>query len=363
MPNLTLDDNGYYIADTLYQWDKDQILNIYGVNVRRPIIHFTNKSMGSAIIRHPKVDNTGVITVKIPNSLLQKNEPVIAYICGYVGETFKTYYRFDLKLIGRVKPADYTLDVDDEEVYSFNALEQKIIDALNEYDGKYDEVISKLDSRLSTAESNVKTYTDVVKKYETDFTAMKQYIEGYRTELEKASEETRKLTESINEKCGDWNLDNFVHPISTPPLACDISSSYSVDWTRKQWSADIPMINDGEIRLSFDYRFAKNVSNTANMDIKIPVDVNYVKIFINNEVVTTFSRPEEYSTGYTNAQIDLTVRRFDVVRIEASVHMTGGSSSDSARTHIQNLNLCANLMTPYAYFNLSAFDNGIADLG
>lgn len=354
MPNLTLDDNGYYIADTLYQWDKDQILNIYGVNVRRPIIHFTNKSMGSAIIRHPQVDNTGVITVKIPNSLLQKNEPVIAYICGYVGETFKTYYRFDLKLIGRVKPADYTLDVDDEEVYSFNALEQKIIDALNEYDGKYDEVIRNLDSRLSTAESNVKTYTDVVKKYETDFTAMKQYVESYRTELEKASEETRKLTESVNAKCGDWNLDQFVHPISTPTLEY---TSYVQDKTTKTWSANIPMINSGKIKLKFEYRLTWDMSSSLNLDINVPVEDNYIKIYRNGEVVYTIERSSEKISSYTPGEVDIDVQRFDVIRIEVKMRYAGIGTSSST-VNIRNLAICANLLTPYTYFDMTAFVNG-----
>lgn len=351
MPNLTLENNGYYTADTLYQWDKDQILNIYGVNVRRPIIHFTNKSMGSAIIRHPKVDNTGVITVKIPNSLLQKNEPVIAYICGYIGETFKTYYRFDLKLIGRVKPADYTLDVDDEEVYSFNALEQKIIDALNEYDGKYDEVITKLDSRLSTAESNVKTYTDVVKKYETDFTAMKQYVEGYRTELEKATESTRLLTESVNAKCGSWNLDEFVHPISSPVLAVD---GYAPQGTPKEWSVNIPMINDGDIKLKFDYVFSWSMGSSTNLDNVIPHEHNFIKIYHNNELINHIKRNDSVTTSKGSVEMNLTVRRFDTIRIALKMGAFGSTSS-SSRVNIENCVLCANLLTPYTYFDMTAF--------
>ena len=35
MSNVKIETNGYYKADDLYQWDKNQMLYIYGVNIRR----------------------------------------------------------------------------------------------------------------------------------------------------------------------------------------------------------------------------------------------------------------------------------------------------------------------------------------
>ena len=122
-----------YKVDNLYQWDKDQELEISGLTLQRtPEIHFTNRDMDRAIVRQAQMDNTGVITVRIPNSMLQSSMPMIVYVCGYEGATFKTYYNFSVPIYGRAKPADYKLENTDDEIYSFNALENLIMNTRDE---------------------------------------------------------------------------------------------------------------------------------------------------------------------------------------------------------------------------------------
>jgi len=119
-----------YTVESLYQWDKDQVLKIRGLSLPAvPEIHFTNAAMDKAIVRQASMDAAGVITADIPNSLLQKPYKVKAYVCIYSGSTFETLYKVEIPVVARAMPADYTLE-DDQEVYSFNALENKVENAL-----------------------------------------------------------------------------------------------------------------------------------------------------------------------------------------------------------------------------------------
>lgn len=113
----------HYTVDNLFQWDKNQVLEIRGLNLAfKPEIHFTNHTMDRAIVRQSSVNDAGIITTIIPNSLLQVSYPIKVYVCGYEGQTFKTYYTFTIPIVGREKPKDYNLQ-NDEEVYSFNRIE------------------------------------------------------------------------------------------------------------------------------------------------------------------------------------------------------------------------------------------------
>ena len=123
-------ENGTYTVESLYQWDVNQTLVIYGLSLPSvPEVHFTNKAMGKAIVRQATMDAAGVVSAEVPNSLLQKPYPIQAYVCLYEGATFETRYKIDIPMIARNKPEDYTLK-DDPEVYSFNALDNKVTNAL-----------------------------------------------------------------------------------------------------------------------------------------------------------------------------------------------------------------------------------------
>ena len=86
----------------------------------------------------------GIVTVDIPNSLLQKPYKITAYVCIYEGATFKSLYSIVIPVKARNKPNDYTL-IDDEEVYSFNALENSVKaleNALNQKLDKDGEIVT-----------------------------------------------------------------------------------------------------------------------------------------------------------------------------------------------------------------------------
>ena len=123
---------GSYVTDSLYQWDKNQDLVISGINISTaPEIHFSNIEMERALVRQSILED-GVITVRIPNSLLQTSYTIKVYIGVYEGETFKIIETIEIPIIAKTKPADYTLDVDDEEVYSFKKLENLVDQAIED---------------------------------------------------------------------------------------------------------------------------------------------------------------------------------------------------------------------------------------
>lgn len=126
MSVVTVEKNSYTV-DPLYQWDKNQILTIFGLSLPSiPEIHFTTNAMDRAIVKQSSMDKAGIITVDIPNSLLQKPYTIKVYVCIYEGDTFKSLYSFNIPVKARNRPKDYSIEDSDEEIYSFNALENYI---------------------------------------------------------------------------------------------------------------------------------------------------------------------------------------------------------------------------------------------
>lgn len=159
-----------YTAEPLYQWDVNQVLEIRGLSLPSvPSIHFTNEAMDRAIVRQATMDGAGVVTVDIPNSLLQKPYKIKAYVCIYEGETFETLYKIEIPVNARKKPADYTIE-DDQEVYSFNELENYVYntvanatsavnDRCNEVEEKCDEVEEKCNEAVNAC-NNIASNVD-----------------------------------------------------------------------------------------------------------------------------------------------------------------------------------------------------------
>ena len=115
-----------YVTDSLYQWDLNQVLSVTGLNLAVvPEVHFSNANMDKAIVRQAtKVNN--VVSVAIPNSLLQDPLTIHAHIGIYEGDTFKVVERVDIPVIPKKRPGDYRIQDSDEEIYSFHALENAI---------------------------------------------------------------------------------------------------------------------------------------------------------------------------------------------------------------------------------------------
>lgn len=159
MAIVTVSKNSYTV-DPLYQWDLNQTLEVHGLSLATtPEVHFCHQDMGAAIVRQATMDAAGVIYADIPNSLLQKPYKLQAYICVYEGSTFKTLYKIEVPVKARNKPADYTLE-DDPEVYSFNALENQVVNALARMDTETaaaKNAYSQATQKLNTATSEMQT--------------------------------------------------------------------------------------------------------------------------------------------------------------------------------------------------------------
>lgn len=124
-------ENKTYTVDPLYQWDKNQVLEIRGLSLAKvPEVHFTNAFMDRAIARQASMNAAGVITTQVPNSLLQKASSITAYICVSEGAAFRTLYKLEIPVKERKRPGDYTFEDDAGEIYSFNALEAQVANAL-----------------------------------------------------------------------------------------------------------------------------------------------------------------------------------------------------------------------------------------
>lgn len=169
MAIVTVEKNRYTV-EPLYQWDVNQVLEIRGLSLPvTPQIHFTNELMSAAIVRQSNMNASGVITVDIPNSLLQKPYKITVYVCIYENRTFESRHAIVIPMKARTRPADYTLSDNDGEVYSFLELE----------------------NRISIMENKVANTTTQLDK-------AKQSLSEAVTACEEATEKTGDLSETVN---------------------------------------------------------------------------------------------------------------------------------------------------------------------
>lgn len=121
MANVTVTNNRCEM-DPLYQWDLNQELVICGLSLSSaPEVHFAHDSMKLAIVRQATMDESGIVRVNVPNSLLQNACRINAYVCMTAGESFSTLYKIVIPVIARAQPSDYE-GTDEAEVYSLDAL-------------------------------------------------------------------------------------------------------------------------------------------------------------------------------------------------------------------------------------------------
>lgn len=131
MASVKVEKNSYTV-DGLYQWDLNQVLEIYGLSMAKaPEIHFTNEAAVRAVRRFATMDAAGVIRAEVPNALLQQPYKIKALVCIREGEVFKTYREIAIPVKARPQPADYTI-TDDDDIYSFLALENLVYESVAE---------------------------------------------------------------------------------------------------------------------------------------------------------------------------------------------------------------------------------------
>lgn len=114
-------------VEPLYQWDLNQVLQIYGLSLAVvPEIHFAHSTDKAAIVRKATMDSSGVVRAEIPNSLLQRAGKLHAYVCTTENETFRSLYKIVIPVEGRAQPSDYTGE-EEYEVYSLAAVGVEVV--------------------------------------------------------------------------------------------------------------------------------------------------------------------------------------------------------------------------------------------
>lgn len=221
MAELTVNKGERYTTDSLFQWDLGQVLEIHGLSLSSdPEIHFTTEVLNGAIVRQATRDDKGIISVKIPNSLLQKPYKIDIFVCVYEGDTFQTLYKMSIPIIPRKRPFDYTLEDTDEEIYSFNALENKLHETLKTLTVITDEAL--LDLQKSGAENlasvNQKADETLARLEEVAAESLTQLTETCTEAVETVnqkydstvsefdrlgSEKVKELTDNFNERVDD----------------------------------------------------------------------------------------------------------------------------------------------------------------
>lgn len=149
-----------YITDSLYQWDVNQDLVIGGLGLSiAPEIHFANADMDRAIVRQSTLES-GVVTVRIPNSLLQAALTIKAYVGLYEGDTFKVIETIEIPVIAKARPSDYTIENTDEEIYSFNKLENEIANAKKEIADQCDANLVEMEATIDATTARLEARLD-----------------------------------------------------------------------------------------------------------------------------------------------------------------------------------------------------------
>lgn len=105
------------IIRQLYQWDRDIILVMTGVDqsiVDSDIaVHFSNKTSKTAYVIPPTVDGT-TVSASIPNALLQNAETISVYLYTNDGNGEGRTRRVEqIRVSPRPMPDDYDLPIDD----------------------------------------------------------------------------------------------------------------------------------------------------------------------------------------------------------------------------------------------------------
>lgn len=130
---------GNYTTDTVYQWDLNHTLSITGLDIdHAPTVHFCNKKSETAIVVQSEMAD-GVITVSVPNQLLEEPYPIIAYIHTYDDNHAKTIEVVNIPLIKRAKPDDYQF-TENVDVMNFERLEKDMSDFIQECNDILEEI-------------------------------------------------------------------------------------------------------------------------------------------------------------------------------------------------------------------------------
>lgn len=245
-----------YTVDPLYQWDLNQTLTIYGLSLASvPEIHFSNEGMTAAIVRQSAMNDAGVISVDVPNSLLQKSSPISVYVCIYEGDTFKSLYKIVVPIKARTMPGDYTIMDNDGEVYSFNALNTLCTNLL----AAYDDVDKKHAEAIANLKTSANTYAQTAKLIE----EYSKELDGYESQLEEFSDTLREYTEQYEEATALVNE-------AVTPFYCVCSTTS--DKPAKVAALDNYVLREGQtVRVKFEHFVMSGATLNINNTGAIPI--------------------------------------------------------------------------------------------
>jgi hypothetical protein len=134
-------------TEKLYQYDINRLIIISGLDPGPTYeIHFSNNNIKDAIRKETTVDDSGNISAKIPNSLLQTTRPITLYVYGTIDNTSKTYYKSWLEIKARPKPDGYVLPDDEDDVATYKQLEKKIEENRQACDLRFEESKTQIGS-------------------------------------------------------------------------------------------------------------------------------------------------------------------------------------------------------------------------
>ena len=147
-----------YIVDPLFQWDQGQVLEIRGLSLAKaPEVHFDNGCLSGCVVKQATMDNAGIVTVNIPNIILQKPHKITAYICDCSTDKFKSLYSIEIPVKPRKKPEFYEV-VDEYEIYSIQALTNEVINKLGNLREEYDRLNDVLEEDRQILEEAIENY-------------------------------------------------------------------------------------------------------------------------------------------------------------------------------------------------------------
>lgn len=119
-------------ADSLYQWDVGQSLQIKGLSLTvAPKVHFATKLDDTAYVVQSQM-SSGTITVGIPDKVLTHGYPVIAYVYLEQGVDKRTIKSITIPLIKRPKPSEWRETNAESIIEAVNFYEQLATDLNNE---------------------------------------------------------------------------------------------------------------------------------------------------------------------------------------------------------------------------------------
>lgn len=262
---------GNYIVDSLYQWDKNQVLEIEGLALEViPEIHFSNLNMRRSIVKQATIED-GIIKADIPNSLLQQPLFITAYIGIYEGEKFNTIETVTIPVIPRTKPEDYVLE-NDEEVYSFVKLENELANKVTyqEFNDSNNRITTDLNQKIDVERDRITNLSKLEQGSTTGDAELRDIRVGYDgTEYENAGEAVRGQVGSLYEDIGDLNESIFA-------IKGKENNSWVIGAVNKEDGLSVSVNNrircklfqadGGSVSVSNDYQIGIGVYNGNNLN-------------------------------------------------------------------------------------------------